>query len=70
MYHSRRKPLDEIPQELTPVWSCTNEKCNGWIRDNFSFSTQPICPQCQSAMAKSEKMIAVIVNTSPNQSKT
>ncbi|MBD2864585.1 cold-shock protein [Paenibacillus oceani] len=69
MYYSRRKPLDEIPQELTLVWSCTNDKCNGWIRDNFSFSNQPICPQCQSAMAKTEKMITVIANTSPNSSK-
>ncbi|MBB6673559.1 cold-shock protein [Cohnella nanjingensis] len=69
MYNSRKKPLEEVQQELTTIWSCTNEHCNGWIRDNFSFSAQPQCPQCGHDMAKTEKMLPVVVNTSPTQSK-
>lgn len=69
MYNSRKKPMDEVVEEVTTIWSCTNDKCNGWMRDNFSFSIEPTCPQCQSAMEKSEKKLAVLVNTSPNQGK-
>ncbi|MCG7408731.1 cold-shock protein [Paenibacillus sp. ACRRX] len=69
MYNSRKKPQDDIPEEITPIWSCTSESCNGWMRDNFSFSTEPSCPQCQSPMVKGEKKLAVLVNTSPRQTK-
>ena len=70
MYNSRKKPMDEIPEEVTAIWSCTNEKCNGWMRDNFAFSTEPTCPQCQSVMEKGERKLAVLVNTSPLQTKS
>jgi hypothetical protein len=69
MYNSRKKPLEDIPEEMTAIWSCTNESCKGWMRDNFAFSVQPTCIQCQSVMVKSEKKLAVLLNTSPNQSK-
>ena len=69
MYNSRKRPLEDLPEEVTSIWSCTNEQCNGWMRDNFSFSNEPTCPQCQSAMVKSEKKLSILVNTSPNQSK-
>jgi hypothetical protein len=69
MYNSRKKPLEELPEELTAIWSCTNDSCKGWTRDNFSFSVQPICPLCQSEMVKGEKMLAILVNTSPSQNK-
>lgn len=70
MYNSRKKPLEDIPEEITAIWSCTNDSCNGWMRDNFSFAAEPVCPQCNSSMAKSEKKLTVLVNTSPNQSKS
>jgi len=70
MYNSRKKPLEDIPEEITAIWSCTNDSCNGWMRDNFSFATEPVCPQCNSSMVKSEKKLTVLVNTSPNQSKS
>ncbi|MBN2981641.1 MULTISPECIES: cold-shock protein [Cohnella] len=64
MYNSRKKPLEEVPTELTPIWSCSNENCNGWMRENFVLSPVPVCPQCQSDMHKDERMLPVIVNTS------
>ncbi|WP_274648643.1 cold-shock protein [Paenibacillus humicola] len=67
MYNSRKKPMEEIAEEMTAIWSCTNETCNGWMRDNFSFSSNPTCPQCQSPMEKGEKKLAVLVNTNPRR---
>ncbi|MFC5700755.1 cold-shock protein [Cohnella faecalis] len=69
MYYSRKRPLEDIPMELTSIWSCSNEACKGWMRDNFALAILPVCPQCQSVMVKSEKMLSVLVNTSPNQFK-
>lgn len=65
MYNSRKKPLEDIPTELTVIWSCTNENCKGWMRDNFSFSATPECPKCHSSMIKDEKILDVVENTSP-----
>lgn len=69
MYNSRKRPLVDTPEEISSIWSCTNDKCNGWIRDNFVLSLQPICPHCKSTMVKSEKKVSVLVNTCPNQVK-
>lgn len=68
MYNSRRKPLDEAEAVMTAIWSCTNETCKGWMRSNFSFSDQPVCPQCGSGMQKGEKKLQVVENTSPKHS--
>ncbi|WP_425496005.1 cold-inducible protein YdjO-related protein [Paenibacillus lemnae] len=59
----------DLPEEMTSLWSCTNELCNGWMRDNFVFSVQPVCGQCNSLMEKGEKMLTIVANTSPNQTK-
>lgn len=69
MYNSRKKPLEDVVTELTVIWACSNENCMGWMRDNFAFSTTPVCPQCNSAMVKGEKLLPVVENTSPSQSK-
>ncbi|MGV2805912.1 hypothetical protein GNF85_20315, partial [Clostridium perfringens] len=37
MSYSWNKPLENLPEEMTAIWSCTKEGCNGWIRDSFSF---------------------------------
>ncbi|WP_138188933.1 cold-shock protein [Paenibacillus alvei] len=68
MYSSRKKSQEDVPMEITSVWICSSEDCNGWMRDNFTFSDEPTCPQCKSAMVKGEKKIAVLANTSPVQS--
>jgi len=69
MYNSRKKPPEEILEEMTAIWSCSNEDCNGWMRDNFTLSIAPTCPRCQSEMVKGERMLETIVNTSSNQQK-
>ncbi|MFI2859017.1 cold-shock protein [Paenibacillus sp. JSM ZJ436] len=70
LYYSRKRPMVDLPEEMTTIWSCTNEECNGWMRDNFVFLVQPVCGQCNALMEKSEKMLPIIANTSPNQTKT
>jgi len=69
MYNSRKKHLEEIPTEITPIWKCSNDECSGWMRDNFTFSAQPSCPHCNSSMVKGEKELQTIVNLSPTSMK-
>jgi hypothetical protein len=59
----RKKSLEDLPQEDTAIWSCSNENCSGWMRDNFAFEHEPICLQCQSPMVSSMKMLPLLVNT-------
>lgn len=70
MYNSRRKPLLDLPEELTSIWSCIKEECNGWTRDNFVFMAQPTCVLCGAPMEKGERMLSIVANTSPNQKKS
>lgn len=69
MYNSKKKPMEEVPTALTVIWACSDENCNGWMRDNFTFSAVPTCPQCHSTMIKDEKVLDVLENTSPVTSK-
>lgn len=69
MHHSRKKFFEELPEELTEVWSCSSETCKGWMRANFAFSAVPVCSQCQSEMVKETRMLAIIANSSPVHSK-
>lgn len=50
----RREPLPEVE---TTVWACTNEECNGWMRDTFSFDEVPSCPLCESKMNKEVRVL-------------
>lgn len=65
--YSRKKSFEEIPEELTAIWSCSNEGCNSWMRDNFAFDTVPTCRQCSSPMVSGTKMLPLLVNTNSNQ---
>jgi hypothetical protein len=67
--YSRRKPFEELPEEMTAVWTCTDEGCNGWMRDNFTFDDQPTCPKCQSPMVSGMRSLPLVVNTNRNQKK-
>jgi hypothetical protein len=62
----RKKSLEELPQESTPVWCCTKEGCMGWMRDNFAFEQVPTCTQCFSPMVSGTKMLPSLVNTNLN----
>jgi hypothetical protein len=64
--YSRKKSFEEIPKEMTPIWSCTAEECKGWMRDNFAFDHVPECHLCQSPMEKSVKELPILVNTNAN----
>jgi len=68
MYFSRKK-AEDMPQELTVIWSCTQESCKGWIRDDFAFEDVPTCHQCQSPMKKSVMELPLLVNNQPQQKK-
>ncbi|MFC5469007.1 cold-shock protein [Cohnella suwonensis] len=65
LYYSRKKQQEDVPEEITAIWSCSAASCKGWMRDNFTFSVVPVCSQCQSVMVRSEKMLATVANTSP-----
>ncbi|AIQ55492.1 MULTISPECIES: cold-shock protein [Paenibacillus] len=59
----RKKPVEEIPEENTAIWACTNDDCNGWMRDNFAFEHAPSCPLCHAPMARNMKMLPQLVNS-------
>lgn len=63
MYFSKRA---EVPpeEEETDVWTCTNDDCTCWMRDNFSFEESPNCPFCHSKMLKDKRMLPVLLNYS------
>ncbi|WP_342480885.1 cold-inducible protein YdjO-related protein [Paenibacillus sp. FSL L8-0340] len=69
MYYLRKKPLLDLPGELTAIWSCIKDGCNGWTRDNFVFIRPATCIQCGNPTEKSEKMQSNVDNTSPDQTK-
>ncbi|CAM4003225.1 cold-shock protein [Cohnella lubricantis] len=64
----RGKPVEDLPHEETVIWSCTLKDCKGWIRDDFSFESVPVCSICQSPMVRSVKMLPTIINTNKRRS--
>ncbi|MGG3994617.1 MULTISPECIES: cold-shock protein [Aneurinibacillus] len=52
-----KQQIEEIPLYEMKVWSCDNDECNGWMRQDFSFSEQPTCPLCQSRMTQETRML-------------
>jgi hypothetical protein len=60
--YSRKHQVEEIPEELTDIWSCSSDSCNSWMRDNFAFEVEPVCTQCQSPMTKDTKMLPQLTN--------
>lgn len=59
---SRQIP-ETVVEEQTPIWSCTDENCKGWMRENFVFEEKPSCPLCGSGMTQDTKMLPALVNT-------
>ncbi len=53
-------PQEPVPEAEIDVWSCTNEECPGWMRDNFSFNDKPDCPLCKSQMEKEKRLLPII----------
>ncbi|GIQ68706.1 cold-shock protein [Xylanibacillus composti] len=55
-----RQAAEPVPEAETNVWSCDNEECAGWMRQDFSFSSAPECPLCHSSMRQETRMLPVI----------
>ncbi|WP_409301087.1 cold-shock protein [Peribacillus sp. SCS-155] len=60
--YKRNNNGEEVQPEETKVWECTSDKCNGWIRANFTYEEKPECPLCKSEMVASVKMLQAINN--------
>jgi hypothetical protein len=58
-----RKVEEPVQEAVTDVWACTNEQCNGWMRDNFTFAADnPVCPLCHSSMVREERVLPILLN--------
>lgn len=54
-YNNKKKePVEEVD---TMVWSCVSDSCSGWMREDYSFETEPTCPLCQSEMTKETRVL-------------
>ncbi|WP_199620342.1 cold-shock protein [Paenibacillus alkalitolerans] len=58
----RKKWEEKAPEEDTAVWSCTEDNCNGWMRDNFRFESEPRCPLCSAPMESEIRSLPTLVN--------
>nr|WP_040949271.1 cold-shock protein [Gorillibacterium massiliense] len=65
-----KKAPEVIEEVQTPVWTCENETCNGWMRVNFVFQDEPNCPLCGNTMLKESRMLPVLVNSTKTNSYT
>ncbi len=63
MHYSWNRPLENLPEEMTAIWSCKNEDCNGWIRSSFSFKEVPVCLLCKSPMISSKKILPILISS-------
>jgi hypothetical protein len=62
LMYSRKPQAVEIPEEMTEVWTCSNEGCNCWMRNNFAFEAEPDCPSCRVPMVRGTKMLPQLSN--------
>ncbi|AZN39181.1 cold-shock protein [Paenibacillus albus] len=63
MYFSRKRPPEDYPTEMTAIWKCAKEGCNGWMRKGYSFEDVPTCAQCMSPMVTSMKELPVLYDS-------
>ena len=63
MYYSRKRPQEELPTEITAVWTCVKDNCNGWMRKNFSFEEVPVCSLCASPMTSGTRELPVLMDS-------
>lgn len=52
-----RGPKEPVQEVETKIWSCTNQDCNGWMRESYSFAEVPECPLCHSSMEQDVRML-------------
>ncbi|MDR5582862.1 cold-shock protein [Paenibacillus larvae] len=63
MYFSK-KQAEPVQEKETSIWTCENENCSCWMRDNFVFDQTPTCPICDSPMIQNTKVLPVVENMS------
>ncbi|MEC5268809.1 cold-shock protein [Heyndrickxia coagulans] len=56
-FNNQKEPVPEVE---TTVWACSNDDCNGFMRENFTFEEKPHCPLCHSDMKKEVRVLPVI----------
>ncbi|WP_240647163.1 cold-shock protein [Paenibacillus nanensis] len=61
--HSWNKPLENLPEEMTVIWSCTNTGCASWMREDFSFKEVPVCSLCKSPMVSSQRSLPILMSS-------
>ncbi|MBJ6360983.1 cold-shock protein [Paenibacillus sp. GCM10012307] len=59
MYYSK-KNVEPTPEEQTAIWTCSNDSCSCWMRNDFSFLEEPHCPICKSEMSQGTKLLPVL----------
>ncbi|XEC97770.1 cold-shock protein [Paenibacillus tarimensis] len=59
IYYSK-KQVEPIPEEQTAIWTCSKDGCGCWMRSDFSFQAEPVCPICNSAMSEDMKLLPVL----------
>ncbi|ASS67911.1 MULTISPECIES: cold-shock protein [Paenibacillus] len=63
MYYSRKKTQEELPTEMTPVWTCSKDGCNGWMRKDYAFEQEPVCSICSSPMTSGMRDLPVLMES-------
>ena len=62
-----KRTVEPIQEQPTTIWTCSQADCTCWMRDNFAFEQQPVCPLCHAAMVPGTKILPIIVNHSKKE---
>jgi hypothetical protein len=57
-----KKPMEPVEEADTEIWTCSSPECNGWMRSDFAFEREPLCPLCSSGMHQESRMLPVLYN--------
>jgi hypothetical protein len=58
-----KQQVEEVEKTDVGIWNCDNAGCNGWMREDFSFSQNPTCPLCNSSMSQEMRLLPVLSHT-------
>ncbi|TVY04353.1 cold-inducible protein YdjO-related protein [Cohnella terricola] len=59
-YGRTKQFAGEIEMVDTSVWACANQGCKCWIREDYSFAENPLCPICESSMVREVRSLPEI----------
>ncbi|MFB5268853.1 cold-inducible protein YdjO-related protein [Paenibacillus enshidis] len=54
-YPIRKSTTENMVEAV--VWNCSEQGCNGWMRQQFTLEKQPECPHCGSSMSLDKKLV-------------